>query len=82
MLRKMVYTTNPQEKINRHIRKVTKNRSSMPSIDSALRLVTLVAMNIDQRTAERDRVRHDWPRIIQELHIHFAGRLPDNWGFR
>jgi transposase-like protein len=82
VLRRMVYTTNPQENINRQVRKVTKSRGSFPSIDSALRLLTLVARQIDRRAAERDRVRSDWPRIVQELHIHFPGRLPDNWGCR
>lgn len=79
-LRKMTYTTNPQENINRQVRKVTKNRGVMPSIDSAIRLITLVLMNIDRRAQERS--RPDWPAILRELHIHFPDRLPQHWGSR
>lgn len=79
-LRKMIYTTNPQENINRQVRKVTKNRGAMPTIDSALRLLTLVLRAIDQRAQER--ARPDWPAILRELHLHFGARLPNHWGCR
>lgn len=81
-LRKMVYTTNPQENINRQVRKVTKSRGAMPSIDSALRLLTLVVRNINQRTTGRRPARPDWIRIVEELHITFAVTLPPDWGRR
>lgn len=80
-LRKMVYTTNPLENINRQIRKVTKNRSVFPNIESALRLLTLVLMRIDRGAKER-RARPDWTPIVNELHIHYGERLPHNWGQR
>lgn len=81
-LRTMVYTTNPQENINRQVRKMTKARGSMPGIDSAVRLLTLVLREADQKARKKERVRRDWPRIIQELHIHFPGVLPPDWGHR
>lgn len=77
-LRKLVYTTNPIENNNRQVRKVTKNRGAFPNGASALRLITLVLMRID----ERKRTRPDWTRIVKELEIHFPNRLPENWGFR
>jgi putative transposase len=80
-LRKMVYTTNPLENIHRQTRKVTKNRAVLPSIDSALRLLTLVLIQIDRRAAERN-ARPDWTPIVNELHLHFADRLPPDWGLR
>jgi transposase-like protein len=80
-LRRMVYTTNPQENLNRQVRKVTKTRSVLPSIGSALRLLTLALRDIDRRNAAR-RTRVDWRRIVQELQIHFPGRLPQDWGTR
>jgi len=43
----MVYTTNPQDNINRQLRRVTRNRGATPSISSALRIVTLVVRDID-----------------------------------
>ena len=79
-LRKLVYTINPMENLNRQVRKVTKNRSVLPNPESALRLLTLVLTRIDSRN--RDRARPDWPRIAQELTIHFPDRLPENWGLR
>lgn len=81
-LRQMVYTTNPQENINRQIRKVTKNRGLFPSIDSALRLMTLVLIDIDRRAGDTRRHRKDWQRIVEHLHIRYAGRLPEGWGLR
>lgn len=79
-LRRMLYTTNPQENINRQVRKVTKNRGVMPTIDSALRLLTLALRAIDERAAAR--ARPDWPAILRELHANFAARLPKYWGDR
>jgi putative transposase len=81
-LRTMVYTTNPQENINRQVRKMTKARGAMPSIDSTLRLLTLVLRDVDQKARDKNRVRRDWKRIIQELYIHFPGVLPSDWGHR
>src|SRR5690606_24899344 len=79
-LRKLVYTINPMENLNRQIRKVTKNRGVLPNPESALRLLTLVLTRIDSRN--RDHTRPDWPRIAQELPIHCPDRLPENWGLR
>ena len=79
-LRKLVYTINPIENLNRQIRKVTKNRGVLPNPESAMRLMTLVLMRIDDRNKKR--MRPDWPRIAQELAIHFPDRLPKNWGIR
>lgn len=79
-LRKLVYTINPMENVNRQVRKVTKNRGVLPNRESALRLLTLILMRIDQKNKKR--VRPDWPRIVQELAIHFPERLPENWGLR
>jgi putative transposase len=79
-LRKLVYTINPIENINRQVRKVTKNRGVLPNPDSALRLMTLVLQRIDARNQKRQ--RPDWTRIARELPIHFPDRLPNDWGFR
>jgi transposase-like protein len=80
-LRKLVYTTNPQENINRQVRKVTKNRGALPNTDSAKRLLTLVLRRIHERSIART-TRPDWPRIVGELHLLFPGVLPENWGRR
>lgn len=81
-LRKLVYTTNPIENVNRQLRKVTKTRGSMPTVESAIRLLTLAAMQISEKEQQKTRARPDWKSILGELHIHFADRLPKEWGHR
>lgn len=81
-LRKLVYTTNPIENVNRQLRKVTKTRGAMPHTQSAMRLLTLAAMQISQKEQNKKRVRNDWKAILAELHIHFGERLPKEWGHR
>lgn len=71
-LRKMVYTTNALENINRIIRKGTKTRSSFPNLASGLRLVTLI---LKQTQEGYKRARGDWSQIRAELLIHFGDRL-------
>ncbi len=81
-LRKAVYTTNAIENVHRRVRKVTKNRSSLPNIDSALRLLSLVLRDLNKREADKARARNNWRDIINELHIHIEERLPKDWGHR
>jgi putative transposase len=81
MLRKVAYTTNPLENINRQIRKAIKTRSLFPSNDSALRLITMVLRQINAR-AVRKGTRPDWPAMIQEAHALFGDQLPEEWGHR
>lgn len=81
VLRRLVYTSNPQENINRQVRKVTKNRGVMPNPDSAKRLLTLVLRQVDERSRRRP-TRPDWVRIVEELHVLFAASLPPEWGRR
>lgn len=80
-LRRIVYTTNPLENINRQVRKVTRNRGVFPSTDSALRLCCLVLRTLNER-AQRKQARADWPLILNELHARFAEQLPEQWGHR
>jgi len=80
-LRKMAYTTNPLENINRQIRKAIKTRSVFPSNDSALRLITLVVRQINARATAK-RARPDWPAMLEEAHALFQDQLPEEWGHR
>ena len=80
-LRRLVYTTNAMENINRQTRKVSKTRSSFPSADSALHLHTMALQRITLRAQARG-VRPDWPNILESLHRTFGQQLPEEWGFR
>lgn len=79
-LRRLVYTTNPIEALNRQLRKVVKTRGVLPSTSSALRLLTLAVMRLEAKPPKRP--RPDWPRIVGELHILFGHCLPEDWGHR
>lgn len=48
-IRRMIYTTNWIERLNKHIRKIIKNKNSFPSEDSAMNLIFLAVMDFEQR---------------------------------
>ena len=48
-IRRMIYTTNWIERLNKHIRKVIKNKNSFPSEVSAMNLIFLAIMNFETR---------------------------------
>lgn len=71
-IRKMMYTTNPIESYNSVLRKYTKNKRSFVN-DEALQKVLYLAT---QKAEERwDKCIPNWPTILNQLAIHFEGRL-------
>jgi putative transposase len=74
-IRKLIYTTNPVESVNRVFRKATKTRGVFPNDDAVLKLLWLVAGNLGGKKTRPTAVRN-WARIIQQLAIHFEGRVP------
>lgn len=48
-IRKIIYTTNPLESVNRALRKVTKNRSVFPHGNSVLKLFYLAITNMSKK---------------------------------
>ena len=71
-IRRIIYTTNTVEGFNRQIRKVTKAKSVLPNDRALLKLVFLVSRNI---TAKWTSKVQNWALVIQQLAIHFEGRL-------
>lgn len=72
-IRKMIYTTNPIESYNSVLRKYTKNKRSFVS-NEALQKVLYLAT---QKASESwDKCLPNWPTILNQLAIHFEGRLP------
>jgi transposase-like protein len=49
-IRSMIYTTNWIERLNKSFRKTLKVRGSLPSIESALVLISKVAMDVNEET--------------------------------
>ena len=48
-IRKVIYTTNAIESVNYSIRKITRNRQSFPTTDSAVKLVFMALQNISKK---------------------------------
>lgn len=72
-LRRIVYTTNTIEALNRQIRKHVKTRGSFPTQDAARKLLYLTITNAEQNW----RSAYNWSAALAALKIHFGDRVPD-----
>jgi putative transposase len=72
-LRRVVYTTNSIENLNRQIRKAIKTRGHFPDEQAATKLIYLAILRAE--TAWKRPYR--WPHALRALKIHFEDRLPD-----
>jgi putative transposase len=72
-LRRIVYTTNSIENLNRQIRKAIKTRGHFPDEQAATKLIYLAIMKA--HTAWKTPYR--WTSALRALKIHFGDRLPD-----
>jgi putative transposase len=72
-IRKVIYTTNAIESVNRGVRKIIKNRGSFPNDESALKLIYLALCNISQKWT---RPIKEWNAALNRFAIVFEGRLP------
>ena len=71
-IRKMIYTTNPIEGYHRQIRKITKTKGAFTSENALLKLIYLATQRIQEKWTNP---LHNWGITIQQLAIHFEGRL-------
>ncbi len=72
-IRQLISTTNKIEGYNRHLRTVIKTKGAFPTDDAARKLLYLANREIVQRwTAPIP----DWRRMLNQLAIRFAGRVP------
>jgi putative transposase len=73
-VRRVIYTTNAIEALNRQLRKAIKTKGSFPSEDSVRKLVYLALQNaVPQWTRTRN-----WTTALLAFKIHFGDRVPDN----
>ena len=71
-VRRLVYTTNPIESLNRKIKKVAKNKSIFPNDQALIKQVYLAV----EEAAKKWTFRHrDWAMIYSQLMIFFGDRL-------
>ena len=71
-IRKIMYTTNTIESLNRQFRKYTKTKSVFPTDMSLLKCLYLSTKNI---TKKWDQAYRNWGTILSELSIMFDGRI-------
>lgn len=72
-LRRVVYTTNSIENLNRQIRKTIKTRGHFPDEEAATKLIYLALM----RAEGKWRSVYNWTAARRALKIHFGERLPE-----
>ncbi len=71
--RRVIYTTNAIEALNRQLRKAIKTKGSFPNEDAARKLVYLSLQNaVPQWTRTRN-----WTTALLAFKIHFGDRIPD-----
>ena len=72
-VRRVVYTTNAIEALNRQLRKAVKTKGHFPDEDAARKLLYLAIHNaVPQWTRTRG-----WTKALLAFKIHFVDRLPD-----
>ena len=72
-VRRVIYTTNAIEALNRQLRKAIKTKGSFPNEDAARKLVYLALQNA---TPQWTRTRN-WTVALLAFKIHFGDRVPD-----
>lgn len=72
-IRRIIYTTNAIESLNYSLRKITRARGHFPNDDAALKLVYLVIRNVEKKWTRQPQF---WTRALNQIAIHFEGRLP------
>jgi putative transposase len=73
-VRRVIYTTNAIEALNRQIRKIIKTRGHFPDEDAARRLLFLAITNAQTTW----RAAYNWSAALAAFRIHFGDRLPDH----
>ena len=71
-IRRIMYTTNIIEGLNRQYRKVTKTKSVFPSDTSLEKMLYLASRNITQKWTQRYR---SWDQVLSQLIILYDERL-------
>ncbi|MBD9358363.1 IS256 family transposase [Methylomonas albis] len=73
-IRKVIYTTNTIESVNRSLRKIIKNRAIFPSDDALPKLLYLALKNISQKWTMPV---YDWKAALNRFSIQFEDRIPN-----
>jgi putative transposase len=71
-IRKMIYTTNAIESLNRGLRKIIKTRGAFPSDEAAMKLLYLALRNLGVHW----KPAIEWRAAYAQFSIFFLDRLP------
>ena len=71
-IRKLIYTTNPIESLNRQLRKYTKTKSLYPTDEALMKSVYLSLKEATKKWTGRI---PGWGEIYSQLNIYFEGRI-------
>ena len=71
-VRRIMYTTNVIERLNRQYRKVTKTKSVFPSDSSLEKMLYLASQNVAKKWTQRYR---NWDQVISQLTVLYGERL-------
>ena len=72
-IRKVIYTTNAIESVNRSLRKISKNRGVFPHSESLLKLYYLALQRIAKKWTMPV---HNWSEALNRFAIEFGDRMP------
>jgi putative transposase len=73
-VRRIIYTTNAIEALNRQIRKVIKTKGHFPTEDAARKLIYLAIT----KAAPKWKNAYHWTSALAAFKIHFGDRVPDS----
>ena len=71
-VRKIIYTMNIIEGLNRQFRQITKNKPSFTNDDSLRRMLYLASLRITKRWRTR---YQNWDLVLSQVEIMFADRV-------
>ena len=75
-LRRLIYTSNPIESVNRGLRKSVKTRTIFPNDEAVFKLMFLTMQRLEAKWTMPIR---DWTHALNQLHILFPERLPTSF---
>jgi putative transposase len=70
-IRKIIYTTNAVESLHMTLRKVTKNRASFPTQESAIKLLYLALQNVSKKW----QCVQGWREALRQFTIRWPERI-------
>ncbi|MCI8565296.1 MAG: IS256 family transposase, partial [Lachnospiraceae bacterium] len=73
-IRRIMYTTNINEGLNRQYRKVTKTKSVFPNDTDLEKLLYLASRNVVKKWTQRYR---NWDQVLNQLTVLYGERLTE-----